>query len=476
MSAAVEETPRRLAHTDAIAAARPGLSLAVALLGFFVITLDALVVNVALPAIGADLGGGMTGLLWVVDGYTLMFAALLLFAGTLADRIGASWAYGAGLLLFVLASAACALAPTLGALVAARLAQGIGAAVMLPASLSLIREAYVDAARRARAIAVWAIGGAVASAVGPLVGGIVSLVSWRMIFFINLPVGAVALALLLRIPRSPRQQVPFDWVGQATAVASMGALTYGLIEGGAAGFGAPHVLGALALAVAASAAFLLAQTRGVHPMVPLELFRSPPVAISLSVGFAFMVGFYGAVFLLSLYLQELRGLSPLATGLAFIPMTALSAFVNPLSARMAERFGPRVPIATGQILMVLGLLGLCATAAGAPIVLLAVLTAPIGLGGALAIPPMTALLVNSVPAERAGIASGVLNTCRQVGGALAVAVFGALVAQRAAFLSGMRISLLLAAALLLATAVASLRLHPAATAQGHNGLDAPAHL
>jgi DHA2 family methylenomycin A resistance protein-like MFS transporter len=441
-----------------VRAARPGLALAVALLGFFVITLDALVVNVALPAIGRDLGGGMTGLLWVVDGYTLTFAALLLFAGALADRIGARQAFGIGLIVFVAASAACGLAPTLGVLVAARLAQGAGAAVMLPASLTLIRLAYADAAQRARAIAVWAVGGAVASAAGPAVGGFVSLLSWRMIFFINLPVGLVALIMLARVFRSPGRAVPFDWVGQGAAVVGMSALIYGLIEGGAIGFGAPLILGAFGVAAAALATFLLAQARGTHPMVPLELFRSRPVAISLAVGFAFMVGFYGLVFLFSLYFQELRGLSPLAAGLAFMPMTVLSVFVNPLSARIAERFGPRVPIAAGQFLMAAGLLSLCAAVAGAPIWLLSALSILVGLGGSLAVPTVTALLVNSVPAELAGTASGVLNTSRQIGGALSIAIFGTLIAQPGSFLSGMQLSLVLAAVLLIVTASASLLL------------------
>jgi predicted MFS family arabinose efflux permease len=188
--------------------------------------------------------------------------------------------------------------------------------------------------------------------------------------------------------------------------------------------------GALALAVVALVVFLLAQVRGAHPMVPLDLFRSRPVAVSLSVGFTFTIGFYGLVFLLSLYLQELRGLSPLATGLTFLPMTGLTIFVTPLAPRAAARWGPRVPIAAGQFLMAVGLLSVCIAAADAPAAVLAVLMILVGLGASLTIAPMTALLVGSVPAERAGIASGVLNTCRQVGGALAVAVFGALVAPR----------------------------------------------
>jgi DHA2 family methylenomycin A resistance protein-like MFS transporter len=466
MAAAVQE------RSDAIELANPterlpitvpsargsGAALAVAALRFFVVTLDALVVNVALPAIGHDLGGGITGLQWVIDGYTLMFAALLLSAGALSDRIGARQAYGAGLALFVAASAACGLAPQIGLLVAARLAQGAGAAIMLPTTLALIREAYPEAGKRARAIALWSLGAAVASAAGPVVGGFLTLLSWRLIFFINLPIGLVALYLLTRVARSPRRPAPFDRVGQLTGVLGIGALTFGLIQGGGEGFTAPLVLGALAVGIVALIAFLVAQARGAHPMLPLDLFRSPPVAVSVSVGFTFTVGFYGLVFLLSLYLQQVRGLSSLATGLAFMPMTALTFFVTLLTPRLAGRFGPWAPMAVGQFLMALGLLVLCVAVVGAPTWFLSLLTILVGLGSALAVPTMTALLLGSVPAERAGTASGVLNTCRQVGGALAVALFGALVANPNTFLSGLQVSLLIAAVLLLGTAVASLQL------------------
>ncbi len=441
----------------------PGPALAVAALGFFVVTLDALVVNVALPSIGRDLGGGITGQQWVVDGYTLMFAALLLSAGALSDRIGARQAYGAGLAMFVAASVACGLASGLGVLVAARLTQGAGAALLMPASLALIREAYPDARKRARAIAIWSLGASVASAAGPVVGGFLTSLSWRLIFFINLPVGAVALYLLAGVARSPRRAAPFDWVGQVAAVLGIGALTDGLIEGGADGFAAPRVLAALFVAVVALVAFFVAQLRGAHPMVPLGLFRSRPVAVSVSAGFTFTVGFYGLVFLLSLYFQEVRGLSPLATGLAFVPMTALTAVVTLMTPRVAARFGPRVPMATGQALMAAGLLSLCGAVAGAPVWLVAALTILIGLGSSLSVPTLTALLVSSVPAERAGTASGVLNTCRQLGGALAVAIFGALVAHRESFLHGLQVSLVIAALLLLVTAAASLLLLPPAT-------------
>ncbi len=312
---------------------RPGLALAAALLGFFVITLDAVVVNVALPSIRSDLSAGMTGLQWVVDGYTLMFAALLLSAGALSDRIGARRAFGVGLALFVVASVACGLAPSLGALVVARFVQGAAAAVMMPSSMALIGQAYPDPTWRARAVAMWAMGGAVASSSGPVLGGLLTLISWRMIFSINLPVGAVALLLLARTARSPHHTVPFDWVGQVTAVLAMGGLTYGAIEAGASGFAAPQVVAAFTLAALALAAFVVAQARGAHPMVPLDLFQSRNVSVAMAVGFAFMVGYYGLPFVMSLYLQQLRGLSSLSTGLAFLPMMLIGAALTPFSAR-----------------------------------------------------------------------------------------------------------------------------------------------
>jgi len=389
-----------------------------------------------LPSIRAGLGGGIIGLQWVVDGYTLMFAALLLSAGSVSDRFGARRVFGAGLAVFVLASAACGLASAIGALVAARFAQGAGAAVMMPSSMALIGQGYPDPVRRARAVAVWAMGGAVASSSGPLLGGVLAVVSWRLIFFINVPAGAVTLLLLARVLPSPHQPARFDWAGQITAVIAMGGLTYGAIEAGAAGFAAPRVVAAFATAVVALAGFVAAQARGAHPMAPLDLFRSRTVAVPVVVGFAFIVGYYGLPFVMSLYLQQFRGLSPLGTGVAFLPMMLTGAALTPFSARIAERLGTRVLITAGLVVMV-------------------------GLGGPLVMPPVTGVLLNSVPAHRAGTASGVFNTSRQIGGALAVAVFGALLAGRAGFLHGVRASLLIAAVVALAAAAASLLLTPA---------------
>jgi len=417
---------------------RAAIALTAAILGFFVVTLDAVVVNVALPSIRTGLGGGIVGLQWVVDGYTLLFrgVALVLRLTRRPHRRapGVRCGYGA----FVAASIACGAAPSLGLLVAARFVQGAAAAVIMPASLTLISQAYPDTRKRARAVAIWALGGSVASTSGPVIGGLLTLLDWRLIFFINLPAGAVALLALRRTAPSPQYPVPVDWFGQVTAVAAIGALTYGAIGAGSVGLVAPRVLAAFGLAGVCLVAFLVAQARGAHPMVPLDMFGSRTFRIALGTGFAFMVGHYGLPLVFSLYLQGERGLNSFGTGIAFLPMMLIGMALTPFSARIVERVGARPAITVD----------------------LAAMT--VGLAGPLTMPPMTAVLLNHLPAQRTGIASGVFNTSRQLGGALAVGVFGALLAN-GDFMSGLRSSLLIAAVVLLATTLASLRLQALVT-------------
>ncbi|MEU7277927.1 MFS transporter [Streptomyces sp. NPDC045431] len=454
------------------APAGPARALAAALLGFALITLDTSVVNVALPAMGGDLGTGMTGLQWVMDAYTLAFAALLLSTGALADRIGASRAYAGGVVVFTLASAACGLAPGLPSLIAARTVQGLAAAVMLPASLALVREAYADPGRRGRAVSLWAAGGTVAMALGPVAGGaLTSAWSWRWIFLINVPLGLLALVLLRRVARSRPRPAPLDVPGQLTATLALGALTFAAIEGGAAAWWALGVTGA------SFAAFLLVEARHPHPVVPLGLFRSTTVAVCVAAGSAVSVAFYGIVFVLSLYFQQVLHLSALAAGLMFLPMTGLLAFVNVFSAKVAARRGPRLPIVTGQVLAVVGLSLLLYVDASTPLALLAVSLAPFALGCGFALPPLIAAMMEAVPAERAGTAAGLLNAARQTAGGLSIAVFGTLVAggelaagsgagSAGGFVDGMRVSLVVSAALLAVTALAATRLGRPGSAGG----------
>ncbi|MFF8732593.1 MFS transporter [Streptomyces sp. NPDC015171] len=434
-------------------------TLLAALLGFALITLDASVVNVALPAIGSALGGGMSGLQWVVDAYTLAFAALMLSTGAFSDRAGASRAYALGIAVFTLASAGCGLAPDLPALVGARVAQGAAAAVVLPASLALVRQAYPEPGRRARAVALWAAGGSVAVALGPVAGGALTTVwDWRGIFFINLPLGALALALLVRTPRSERRPAPLDLPGQLAAVVTLTALTFAVIEGGMTG------VAALAVAVAAGALFVRIEGRQPHPVVPPELFRDRAVRAAVAAGAACSVAFYGGVFLFSLFFQRVQGRSALYTGLLFLPMSGLIAVTNVVSGKLAGRYGPRLPMLAGQALAMAGLLGLLPAGAGTPTAVVAVLLVPLALGCALAIPPLTAVMMDAVPAERAGLAAGVLNAARQVAGGLGIAAFGSLV--NGDFAAGTRVSLLLGAALFVPPLVLGHRALRGASAPG----------
>jgi len=427
------------------------------MLGFFVVALDAQIVNVALPAIRNELGGGLSGLQWIVTGYTLMFSALQLFAGTFSDRAGARRAYGLGMILFTVASAACALSPSLAFLIAGRILQGIGAAMITPSSLALIREAYHDAAQRGRAIVYWGLGGSVAAAAGPVLGGVLTQIDWRLIFFVNLPVGAAAMFVLSRVAPSPRRPMPFDWLGQITAVLALASLTYGIIEGAEAGYGSPEILTLFAVFAASTMAFVVAQARGRHPMVPLDLFRSRTVSTTLAIAVVTMAAFYGVVFLQSLYFQQLRGESALQTGLLFLPMTGLVALLNPLAARLMTRYGSVAMIAAGQLLMAVGLAGLWLLPADAPTLLVALAMVPVGVGGSFTVPPIIALVMDHVPAERAGTASGVINTARQVGGSLGVAIYGALLAGHD-FMAGLRIGLGTTAIVLLVLIAASIPL------------------
>ncbi|MET7285203.1 MFS transporter [Streptomyces sp. NPDC005573] len=447
-----ELEPASAPHPPAPARAPvPALTLAAAMLGSALITLDATVVNVALPAIGSSLGGGMSGLQWVVDAYTVALAALMLSTGAFSDRAGASRAYALGVAVFTLASAACGLAPGLATLIAARVVQGVAAAVVLPASLALVRQAYPDPGRRGRAVAAWAAGGSTALALGPVAGGALTTVwDWRGIFFVNLPLGAAALVLLLRAPRSERRPAPLDLPGQATAVIALTALTFAVIEDGTTS------AAAWAVAVAAAALFVRIESRQPHPVVPPGLFRDRAVRVAVAAGAACSVAFYGTIFLFSLFLQQVQGRSALYAGLLFLPMTGVIPVTNVVAGKLAGRHGPRLPLLLGQALAVAGLAALFGVGPRTPAAVVALLLVPMALGVALSIPTLTAVMLDAVPAERAGLAAGVLNSARQVSGGLGIAVFGALVP--GGFAAGMRASLSVAAALLTLTLWLSFRL------------------
>ena len=433
------------------------LTLAAMSLGYGVVQLDVTIVNTALDSIGTSLGGGVPELQWVVSSYTMAFAAFILTAGALGDRIGARRVFMAGFAIFTAASVACALAPSAAILVAARTLQGLGAAVLLPNSLALHSHAYPDEKQRGRAVGVWAAGASLALISGPLVGGaLIALVGWRSIFLVNLPIGLTGLWLSWRYASetTPTPQRQIDLPGQIAAIAALGCLAGAIIEAGTLGWSSVFVIAGLAAAAAVAVLFVLREARAPQPMLPLTLFRHRLFALTSLVGLVVNVAFYGLIFVFSLYFQRVNGLSPLATGLAFLPMLGAVLPVNLVAARVAERIGAPAAIAAGALLSAFGCLALLGIAPGTGYWAIGAQLMMIGGGLGLLVPSLTSTLLGSVEKSRSGIAAGVLNATRQTGSVLGVALFGSLIGQSNGFMAGAHASLIISAGLLLAAAAA----------------------
>ncbi|NTY39404.1 MFS transporter [Burkholderia diffusa] len=405
------------------------LTLALVAIGMFMAVLDTTIVNVALPAMRASLGATVAHLAWIVDAYTLSFAALILAGGTASDRFGAANVYLAGLALFVGASAACGLAPSVAVLVAARFVQGVGAALFLPASLAIVRGTFEVPAERARAIAVWAGIASVAASVGPVLGGIlVEGFGWRSAFLVNVPTGAAAFAgaaLLVRMPAS-RHTRRFDWAGQFASAAALGALCFAAIELPTRGLGAPAVWGAMLAAGLATAVLVVVERRVREPMVPPAWFRNRVfVAMNLMGGLVY-VGYFGLLFVLSLYLHGSVGLNARQTGLMLLPLALSLSLGNLLSGKLHGRASAARLMSGGlgmATLAVVALAGALAMRAPWPVTWAAM--AAFGTGTALSVAPMISTVLDQVPADAAGVASGFLNAARQAGSLLGVAIAGA---------------------------------------------------
>lgn len=415
---------------------------------FFMVILDTTIVNVALPSIGRGLGSGVTGLQWVVDGYTLVFAALLLAGGSACDRLGARRVFLVGLAAFTAGSGLCFLSPSIVALVAARMGQGIGAAMVLPASLALIASEFNEPKARARAIGVWAAVAGGATAIGPVVGGLlVQLAGWRSIFLVNLPIGVIALLLAAHfVAETSRRPRRFDLPGQALAAGGLAALTLALVEAGSLGWGSPLVLGAAAAAAAQGVGFLVVEARASEPMLPSRLFASARFSAANLVGLVLNFGIYGQVFVLSLYFQDARHYSALSTGVALLPFAVMTVAGPVAVGRLTARTGPRAPMVVGQIFAAAGSAALSLASSSSGYGFLACGLVALGVGMALTMPSMTSAVVQSAPQDLAGVASGVLNTARQTGGAIGVAVLGSLVAGPAALIPGLHVGLAIVAA------------------------------
>ncbi|VVJ20189.1 Uncharacterised protein [Amycolatopsis camponoti] len=407
---------------------RARLALAAVCLGFVMITLDATIVNLALPAIGADLGEPSTAALqWIVDAYTVTLAAFLLTWGAAGDRWGSRRVFEVGVALFVVASVACALAGDAAWLITARAVQGAGAAALLPSSLALIVHQFPDPRERARALGVWGGMSGVGLAAGPVLGGLaVGLADWRLVFAVNVPVGIVAIVLTRRaVAEPPRHETTrLDLAGQLTGTASLAGLVAGLIESGHAGWLAPTTIALLAAGVVAGVVFVAVEQRVGEPVLPLGILKIRNFAVATAIGGLFNFCLYGTLFCLALYLQRAWSLGALAAGLTLVPLTVVVALNAFFSGRLTGRSGPRVPMIAGALAGLVGSAGFALLPADRALVLFVVVSAGYGCCS-LAMPAMTSLAMNSLPGQ-AGLAAGVLNASRQTGGAIGVALVGAL--------------------------------------------------
>jgi EmrB/QacA subfamily drug resistance transporter len=404
--------------------------IAATVLGSGMAAIDATVVGIALPSIGRQFHAALGTLQWVVTGYTLTLSALLLLGGSLGDHFGRRKVFSVGVVWFCLASATCAVSPDSTALIVTRVLQGVGAALLTPGSLAII-EASFDPGDRGRAIGAWSGLGGVATAAGPLLGGyLITAASWRWIFLINVPIGAFVLWSSARhVPESkdPTATSSIDVGGAILAMAALGGLTYGLIEGPTRGWSDPSVLGLLVLGVIAASAFLLVERWSSAPMVALAVFRVRQFTVTNAVTFVVYAALGGVLFLLPATLQVVGHYSPLESGVALLPLTVIMLVLSARSGQLAARIGPRLQMSVGPI-VVAGGVALLSRVAADPSYLSGVLPAVVvlGLGLATTVAPLTTTAMGSLPEEHSGLASAVNNDVARVGGLLAVAILPAL--------------------------------------------------
>jgi EmrB/QacA subfamily drug resistance transporter len=419
--------------------ARKWWTLAAVAFGLFMIMLDNTVVNVALPSIAADLNIGLSELEWIVTGYALTFASLMLTGGKLADLLGRRLIFIVGLAIFTLSSLVCGLAGSGELLIGARVVQGAGAALMNPATLSIIAATFPPR-QRGMAIGIWAGISAMALAIGPLVGGLLTEhISWSWIFFVNVPIGVIAIAAsLLLIPESKDESVEqrLDLPGLLTSGIGLFALTYGLIEANTYGWTSSRILGAFAVAVAMLVAFVLLETRQRLPMLDLSLFRNGTFAGANLAVLLVALAMFGVFFFVSLYMQGVLGYSAVQTGAAFLPLTILIMLTAPIAGKSSDRFGSRWLMTVGMILIAIQLFYF--SRLGVEESYWNILPAMIlgGFGMSMVMTPSAAAAVRALPVDKAGVGSAVLNAFRQVGGSMGIAVIGAIMAHEIGDLRG----------------------------------------
>ena len=439
--------------------------LTVMCVGYFLVLLDVTVINVALPQIGSGLGSNMSGLQWVVDGYALALATLLLAGGTLGDLYGHKRVVLTGVVVFGLASLACGLAPNTGLLVAARVLQGIGAALLLPGTLAIITNAFPEPDRQARAIGIWAGIGSLALPAGPLLGGaLVQGLGWRAVFFLNLPIVMVAGAVALRVVHESREAEGrrLDRAGIALGGLLLAAVTFAFIQAGHTGLGAP-VLVAIAVALVSLGCFLVVERSTPDPMLPLVMFTRRSFSTANAVAGMMNLGTLGLLFLLTLYLQTVQHRSPLNAGIAVLPLFLPLSALAPIAGRLNARLGPKLPMALGLLVAAGGVALITQWSTGTLYLTLLPPLLAWGIGLGLLTPAVVSAAVSAVEPQRTGLASGINNTARQAGGAIGIAAYGAIAgppANQGAFLSGLHIASLITAVLFVAATIGTVTFIP----------------
>ena len=398
-------------------------------MSLLLVGMDVTIVNVALPAIRADLGASVSGLQWVIDAYTVVLASLLILSGSTADRLGRRRTFQTGLVLFTLGSLLCSVAPGLGWLIAFRMLQAVGGSMLNPVAMSIITNVFIDPRERARAIGVWAGVVGISLGLGPVLGGVlVDGIGWRSIFWVNVPIGITAFVLAaLFIPES-RAERPrrIDPVGQALVIVILLSLTYAIIEGPRAAD--PRLVwGVGTLCAVALAALLRHESRRTEPLIELAFFRSLPFSGATAMAVCGFGAFSGFLFLNTLYLQDVRGLSALHAGLLLLPMAAMTLVLGPLSGRMVGNRGPRAPLVMAGSAMLLGALPLTVLTDHLAYGWLLGCYLVFGIGFGMLNPPITNAAVSGMPRSQAGVAAAVASTSRQVGATLGVAIVGAVV-------------------------------------------------
>jgi EmrB/QacA subfamily drug resistance transporter len=414
---------------------RRQIVLATCCLSVFVAGIDVTIVNVALPSIGHALHASVSGLQWAIDAYTLVIACLLMLSGSLADRFGRRRVFQIGLATFTLGSLLCSVSPSLGALVAFRALQAVGGSMLNPVAMSIVASTFTERAERARAVGVWGSVAGLSLAGGPVLGGLlVSAAGWRSIFWVNVPVGLLAIALTQRFVPESRAQHPrrLDPRGQLLVILALGPLTTAMIEGPRQGWGSPLIAGMFALAAVAAVALVRVEGRQAEPLVDMRFFRSVPFSGAALIGVVALMTLSGFLFLNTLYLQDTRGYSALHAGLLTIPMAAAAAVFSTVSGRIVASRGPRLPFALAGLLIALGtgLLTVVGPHTAVWYLILAYLL--FGVGAGMVTAPITNTALSGMPRDQSGVAGAIASTCRQTGAAFGVAICGSIVAASSA--------------------------------------------